>query len=76
MTDDEDFRELNEWLLGEMYSVPPADRHAWTMSPEYLAYCRETLDTHWLPRIGAAVYLYGYEVEVDEKHGVPKLVRR
>lgn len=77
---DEDFCALNGWLVGEIYSVAPADRlnyrHAWTMSPEYLTYCRDTLGTHWQPAVGTEAYLYGYEVEVDEKYGAPRLVRK
>lgn len=76
----EDFRVLNEWLTGEIYSVPPAGRlnyrHAWRMNQGYLDYCRDTLGTHWQPAVGAEAYLYGYEVEVDEKHGVPRLERK
>lgn len=82
MIDDADFCVLHEWLLGEVYSVPPVDRlnyrHTWTMSPEYLAYCREVLDTYWQPTrpLGAETYLLGYEIEVDEKYDVPRLVRK
>jgi hypothetical protein len=79
----EEVYDLTKYLTGEIYfpeDEPRKSRSAchWVMNEEWLRYCRETLGTLWGPPqdITAPFTLYGYEVEVRELYGIPKLVPR
>jgi len=69
--------ELFEYLINEVYAQPQRSRdtHHWVMNRDWLQYLYDTLAGYWEPP-QRGTYLYGYEVVVDEKYGIPKLVER
>lgn len=83
---DSDLHDLAKYLTGEIYFPPrwpesprkSRGAYHWVMNEEWLQYLHETLGTLWEPPqdITAPAMLYGYEVVVDEKYGIPKLVLR